>query len=77
MNLKLTKVFTDDYETLYVNGWNRYEEHQLDLNTILQDLVGNTITSYKLLYIEPEVIDEVYGGVLPLELADIDKNHLR
>lgn len=73
----LIKVSTDDWTALYKNGVNTWDGHSLDINEVLQDLIGYEITSYKSYWIDSDVIEDVYGCDFPSKLESINENHLQ
>lgn len=74
MDIRITKVFSDDYEVIYVNGIIEYDVFKL--NKILLNFIEHNVKSYQILYISKYDLEEFYNGEFPTKLKDIDKKHL-
>ena len=72
----LTRVSTDDYETLYLDGELILAEHRIDLVEALKALIGHRILGITDYYIDGDVLECKYDCAFPSKLSDYDSEDL-
>lgn len=72
MPINLIKVFTDDFETIYINGIKEFEDDSINIDDVLVSLEGFTIGKFKTYYLPLKILEDKYGWDFPVEFSDID-----
>ena len=76
MKVDLIKVYTDDYEAVYVNGKSEYEGHSIHLDEVIRGLIGKEVNSFYTYYIDGDVLEEKYGESFPDSFDEFNKGDL-
>ena len=76
MEVELIKVYTDDYEVIYVNGTSEWGGHSIQLEEVIRGLIGKKVSSITTYYISEETMEEKYGWNFPNTFAGFNKDDL-
>lgn len=72
MPINLIKVFTDDFETIYINGIKEFEDDSINIDDVLVSIEGFTIGKFQTYYLPVKILEDKYGWDFPVEFSDID-----
>lgn len=69
-------IVEDNWSALYSNGKLLEEGGYIDIQTVLPKLLNGVIETFVVYDMTCEDFAYYYGGLLPLEISKLNKNHL-